>query len=62
LIYAAVERVVNEAGLSAVPTMCRSACRGGVTVILPDGTLKKVSDVSTAKTVLDAASRTSDQQ
>ncbi|MBC8139273.1 MAG: hypothetical protein H8F28_25645 [Fibrella sp.] len=53
LIYAAVERAATDAGLLATPTMCRSVCSGGVTVILPDGTVKKVSDVSAAKTVLD---------
>lgn len=62
LIYAAVEQVATDAGLVAVPTMCRSACSGGVTVILPNGTVKKVSDVSAAKTVLDSVPESSDHQ
>ncbi|MBC7807709.1 MAG: hypothetical protein H7145_16370 [Akkermansiaceae bacterium] len=59
LIYTAVEQAASAVGLFVVPTMCRSACSGGVTVILPNGTVKKVSDTSAANTVLGAVSETS---
>ncbi|MBC8142356.1 MAG: (2Fe-2S) ferredoxin domain-containing protein [Armatimonadetes bacterium] len=54
-IYAAIETAANRAGFDVVPTMCRALCTGGVTVILPNGVARKVSDTQTANSVLNAS-------
>jgi hypothetical protein len=50
-IYDAVDRAVEAAGveLAVVPTMCRSRCGDGVTVVGPDGTEHKARDAQEAR-------------
>jgi len=61
-IYDALERAVQETDpdLPVAPTMCRSHCGDGVTVVAPGGALHKARDPEEARALAQKLTKTTE--